>query len=78
MTDGLIFAGRYPGTHGIIANQFFDQSKGSSHNRGFFDYMDARSTGEMKWWSDPDASFEPIWVTAKKRGLKFCAFLWAR
>lgn len=78
MIHGSFFVGRYPGTHGIIANQFFDKSKGSDHTRGFFDYMDARSTGQMRWWNDPDVSFEPIWATAKKQGIRFSAFLWAR
>ena len=70
--------GKYPGGHGIIANQFWDQSQGSNQYRGFFDYMDERSTGQIKWWQDADTSFEPIWVTAKNQGVRFSAFLWAR
>jgi hypothetical protein len=78
VNEWVIFAGRYPGTHGIIANQFFDQSQGIDHSRKFFDHMDPHSTGHMQWWSDSEKSFEPIWVTARKQHVKFSAFLWAR
>ena len=70
--------GRYPGTHGIIANQFFDKSQGVDQTREFFDHLDPRSTGHLRWWQDSENTFEPIWVTAKKQGVKFSAFLWAR
>ena len=76
--DGFLFAGRYPGTHGIIANQFFDQSQGIDQTREFFDSTDAHSTGHMRWWSDTEKSFEPIWVTARKQNVNISAILWAR
>ena len=70
----IFYIGRYPGTHGIIANQFFDRSQGSEYIRGFFDHMDRTSTKNVRWWE----TVEPIWVTAQKQGVKFSAFLWAR
>ena len=72
------FIGRYPGAHGIIANQFFDQSQGIEKTRGFFDHLDQRSTKHLRWWQPSEKPFEPIWVTAKTQGVKFSAFLWGR
>lgn len=73
-----INTGRYPGAHGIIANQFFDQSQGIEKTRGFFDHLDQRSTKHLRWWQPSEKPFEPIWVTAKTQGVKFSAFLWGR
>ena len=76
-----IFVGKYPGTHGIIGNQFWDHKsqtvpyhKSQSQNREFFDYMDENSTGNIKWFF----KHEPIWATAMMQGANFSAFLWAR
>ena len=68
------YLGRYPETHGIIGNQFWDQSNSQDRSREFFDHMDERTTQKLKWYS----TNEPIWVTAKKQHVKFNAFLWAR
>ena len=70
----LFFVGRYPGTHGIIANQFFDRSPGSEYSREFFDHMDSSSTKHERWWEGA----EPIWATAQEQGVNISAFLWAR
>ena len=70
----LFIVGRYPGTHGIIANQFFDRSPGSEYPREFFDHMDSSSTKHERWWEGA----EPIWATAQEQGVNISAFLWAR
>ncbi|MEO5936019.1 MAG: ectonucleotide pyrophosphatase/phosphodiesterase [Terriglobales bacterium] len=61
-----LVTGLYPGNHGIVANNFWD------------DKLQARFKGEgdpsgleARWWGG-----EPIWVTAQKQGQKAAAMFW--
>lgn len=61
-----IVTGRYPATHGIINNDFFDPGLGQ-----FFNYNQPNSVRDPRWWSG-----EPIWVTAIKQGRPAATSFW--
>ena len=58
--------GLYPDHHGIIANSFYDRSTGETF-----------SLGNPKTKTDPHFyGGEPIWITAKRQGLKTAVIYW--
>ncbi|KAI9505876.1 alkaline-phosphatase-like protein [Coemansia spiralis] len=61
-----IVTGLYPGSHGIVSNEFFD----TQTNDTFF-YKDPLKSIDSKWWGG-----EPIWVTAEKQGLRAGINMW--
>ncbi|KAJ1997603.1 hypothetical protein H4R26_005774, partial [Coemansia thaxteri] len=62
-----IVTGLYPGSHGIVANEFYDSKLNDS-----FSYKDVQKNLDSKWWEGG----EPIWVTAERQGLKTAINMW--
>ena len=58
--------GLYPDHHGIIANEFLDRESGE-----YFSLGDPAQKTNPKFYGG-----EPIWVTAKKQGIKTAVFYW--
>ncbi|KAL4227311.1 Bis(5'-adenosyl)-triphosphatase enpp4 [Mactra antiquata] len=61
-----IATGLYEESHGIVANQMFDPSYPIPNNT--FNMK----TKDTEWWDGG----EPIWVTARKNGLKSAVYFW--
>lgn len=61
-----IATGLYPDHHGIIANNFFDAETGE-----LFSMKNPEQKMNPRYYGG-----EPIWVTAKKQGLKTAIFYW--
>ncbi|MBO4316310.1 MAG: alkaline phosphatase family protein, partial [Prevotella sp.] len=61
-----IATGLYPDHHGIIANNFLDTQTGE-----VFSMKNEEQKLNPKYYGG-----EPIWVTAKKQGLKTAVFYW--
>lgn len=55
--------GLYEETHGIIANHMYDPDLNETFGMG---------TTDSKWWDGG----EPIWVTARRAGLKSATYFW--
>ncbi|KAJ1770343.1 hypothetical protein EV179_000992 [Coemansia sp. RSA 487] len=62
-----IVTGLYPGSHGIVSNEFYDTQLNST-----FVYKDSRRNIDSRWWENA----EPIWVTAEKQGLRAGINMW--
>ncbi|KAI7822466.1 alkaline-phosphatase-like protein [Kickxella alabastrina] len=62
-----IVTGMYPGSHGIVSNEFYDTELNDT-----FVYKDAKRNIESKWWEGG----EPIWVTAEKQGIRAGINMW--
>ncbi|KAJ2725907.1 hypothetical protein GGI07_000952 [Coemansia sp. Benny D115] len=62
-----IVTGLYPGSHGIVSNEFYDSQLNDT-----FVYKDATKNVQTKWWEGG----EPIWVTAEKQGLRAGIDMW--
>lgn len=58
-----LVTGLRPGTHGIVANWFWDPESGE---------MFSMAKTEPHWWEGG----EPIWVTAEKQGVRSACFFW--
>lgn len=58
--------GLYPDHHGIIANSFFDTESGE-----VFSLSDPEQKTNPKYYGG-----EPIWLTAKRQGLRTAVFYW--
>jgi predicted AlkP superfamily pyrophosphatase or phosphodiesterase len=58
--------GCYPDHHGIVANSFFDPTTGKK-----FSLADKQTKTDPHFYGG-----EPIWITAKKRGLRTAVFYW--
>ena len=61
-----IATGLYPDHHGIIANSFFD-----TETKEKFSLNNGDQKSNPKYYGG-----EPIWITAKKQGLKTAVFYW--
>jgi len=59
--------GLYPENHGLISNTMFD----SVFNESFYIGNGSEPVKDGKWYEG-----EPIWVTAKKNGLKSACYFW--
>ncbi|QOC22551.1 alkaline phosphatase family protein [Wenzhouxiangella sp. AB-CW3] len=66
-THYTLVTGRYPGTHGVVANSMWDPRR---HAR--FSLRDRTTVGDGYWYRDG----EPIWVTAESQGLTSATFFW--
>ena len=66
-THYSLVTGRYPGTHGVVANSMWDPQRDARFSLG-----DRASVGDGYWYRDG----EPIWVTAEKQGLTAATFFW--
>ena len=66
-THYTLVTGRYPGTHGVVANSMWDPKREAR-----FSLRDRTSVGDGYWYRDG----EPIWVTAEKQGLTAATFFW--
>lgn len=60
-----IVTGLYPGHHGIIANNMWDDGLGS------FSLSNREAVRDGRWYGG-----EPIWVTAERQGLLTAPFFW--
>uniref|UniRef100_A0A1I8H347 Choline-specific glycerophosphodiester phosphodiesterase n=1 Tax=Macrostomum lignano TaxID=282301 RepID=A0A1I8H347_9PLAT len=58
-----IATGLYQESHGIVGNSMYDPLFNASFNKG---------TRDERWWN----ASEPIWINAKKQGLKSATFFW--
>jgi predicted AlkP superfamily pyrophosphatase or phosphodiesterase len=58
-----LVTGLRPGTHGIVANWFYDPPTGGMFNM---------TKLETHWWQDG----EPVWITAEKQGVRSACFFW--
>jgi predicted AlkP superfamily pyrophosphatase or phosphodiesterase len=58
--------GLYPDHHGIVANSFLDPSSGERFSLG-----DPKTKADPKFYGG-----EPIWLTAKRQGLRTAVFYW--
>ena len=77
-TTGCNNTGLYPGSHGIIADTFYDPDETARHSHEqrpkFFNPDYSKTTKQQKWW----AKALPIWYTGKQQGRDFAMFLWGR
>ncbi|KAJ2516863.1 hypothetical protein H4217_004319 [Coemansia sp. RSA 1939] len=62
-----IVTGLYPGSHGIVSNEFYDTRLNDT-----FMYKDPKCNADARWWDKA----EPIWVTAEKQGVKAGINMW--
>lgn len=58
--------GLYPDHHGIVANSFYDPATGKK-----FSLSDKKTKSDSHFYGG-----EPVWVTAKKQGLRTAVFYW--
>ncbi len=66
-THYTLVTGRYPGTHGVVANSMWDPERDARFSLG-----DRTAVGDGYWYQDG----EPIWVTAEQQGLTSATFFW--
>lgn len=66
-THYTLVTGRYPGTHGVVANSMWDPLRDARFSLGNRD-----AVGDGYWYSGG----EPIWVTAENQGLRAGTFFW--
>ena len=59
-----IATGLYPGTHGLVANTFYDREFDRTYS-----LSDRETVEDGRWYGG-----EPIWVTAEKQGMVSAAF----
>lgn len=59
-----IATGMYPGSHGLVANTFYDRELDR-----FYSLSDRETVEDGQWYAG-----EPIWVTAEKQGMVSAAF----
>ena len=59
-----IATGLYPGTHGLVANTFYDRDLDRTYS-----LSDRETVEDGRWYGG-----EPIWVTAEKQGMVTAAF----
>ena len=58
--------GMYPPKHGIVANTFFDPTRGATYDLG-----DANTVEDGTWYGG-----EPLWVTAERQGMVAASYYW--
>ncbi len=61
-----IATGMYPGTHGIVANSFFDRERGSEYSLG-----DIETVEDGSWYGGT-----PLWVAAEQQGMVSASYFW--
>jgi alkaline phosphatase D len=61
-----LVTGLYPEHHGIVANNFYDPSRGQSYSM-----RDARTVTDGQWYSGT-----PLWSLAESQGMRAAAFFW--
>ena len=61
--------GVYPGYNGVVSNTIYDPSADLKVNL----LVDAPTKGQERWWNRSD----PIWIDAKKHGLRTGGYFWA-
>lgn len=66
-THYTLVTGRYPGTHGVVANNMWDPRRKSRFSLG-----DREAVNDGFWYSGG----EPIWVTAEQQGLTAATYFW--
>ncbi|XP_060581540.1 uncharacterized protein LOC132738125 isoform X2 [Ruditapes philippinarum] len=60
-----IVTGLYPESHGIIDNNMYDINIGKRF------YLGSETSSDPRWWGG-----EPIWLTAKRQGIKTATYFW--
>ena len=67
LPNQTINTGLYPGSHGIIADTFYDPTETAHHSHEqrpkFFNPDYSKTTKQQKWW----AKALPIWYTGKEQ-----------
>ncbi|NBB93674.1 MAG: sulfatase-like hydrolase/transferase [Gammaproteobacteria bacterium] len=66
-THYTMVTGRYPGTHGVVANNMWDPRREASFSLG-----DREAVNDGFWYQGG----EPIWVTAEQQGLTAATYFW--
>lgn len=66
-THYTLVTGRYPGTHGVVANNMWDPRRDARFSLG-----DRQAVNDGFWYQGG----EPIWITAEKQGLKAATYFW--
>jgi predicted AlkP superfamily pyrophosphatase or phosphodiesterase len=61
-----IATGMYPGTHGIVANDFFDSERGARYSLGNIETVEDGS-----WYGGT-----PLWVAAEQQGMVTASYFW--
>ena len=61
-----IVTGMYPGTHGIVANSFFDSERDGRYQLG-----NAEAVRDGSWYGGT-----PIWVAAEQQGMVTASYFW--
>jgi len=61
-----IATGLWPGSHGLVANRFYDPIRDDEYN-----YREPADVGEGSWYSG-----EPIWATAENQGMVAASYFW--
>ena len=61
-----IATGAYPGTHGIVGNEFYDRERKEKYS-----YKVKETVQDGSWYKS-----EPIWVTAERQGIKSAVYFW--
>ncbi len=61
-----IATGMYPGTHGIVANDFFDRERGARYSLG-----DIETVEDGSWYGGT-----PLWVAAEQQGMVAASYFW--
>ncbi len=66
-THYTLVTGRYPGTHGVVANNMWDPRRKARFSLG-----DRQAVNDGFWYQGG----EPIWITAEKQGLTAATYFW--
>ncbi|MEO6527636.1 MAG: ectonucleotide pyrophosphatase/phosphodiesterase [Gemmatimonadaceae bacterium] len=61
-----IATGLYPGSHGILGNNFFDQTRAR-----WFRMRDTSAARDGSWYAG-----EPIWIAAEREAVKSAVYFW--
>ena len=61
-----IATGMYPGTHGIVANDFFDRARGARYSLGNIETVE-----DGTWYGGT-----PLWVAAEQQGMVTASYFW--
>lgn len=62
-----LVTGLFPESHGVILNSLYDPKYDS-----IFTFTSPKNPYEIQWWNQS----EPIWMTAKKQGIKTASMMW--
>ncbi len=61
-----LVTGMYPGTHGIVSNEFYDPERDRTYRVG-----NREAVQDSSWYGGT-----PLWVLAEKQGMKSASYFW--